>query len=130
MDAPRRKICIATGKRGGFGALMRLMRLIDQHPELELQLIVTDMHLSKTFGYMVQEVERYFRIAEHVSMDQDGDSGRERTEALGRCLSRMAAALERLGPDIVVLLGDRSETLATAFACVESGIPVGHIQAG
>ena len=130
INIPRRKICVSTGKRGGFGALVRLMRLIDQDPELELQVIVTDMHLSETFGYTVQEVERYFKIAEQVWMDQHGDSGRERTEALGRCMTRMAAALERLGPDIVILLGDRSETLATAFACVESGIPVGHIQAG
>ena len=130
MNIPRRNICVSTGKRGGFGALVRLMRLIDQDPDLELQVIVTDMHLSETFGYTVQEVERYFSIAEHVRMDQEGDSGRDRAEALGRCMSRMAAALERLGPDIVVLLGDRSETLATAFACVEAGIPVGHIQAG
>ena len=35
-----------------------------------------------------------------------------------------------LDPDIVLILGDRGETLATAFASVELGIPVAHIQAG
>lgn len=130
MPTSRRKICISTGKRGGFGALLPVMRMIDSDPSLELQVIVTDMHLNETFGYTVQEVQRYVQIAEQVSMDQTGDSARERTEALGRCVSGMAVALDRLRPDIVVLLGDRSETLATAFTCVEMGIPLAHIQAG
>ena len=130
MPTTRRKICISTGKRGGFGALLPVMRMIDRDPSLELQVIVTDMHLNETFGYTVQEVQRYVQIAEQVSMDQTGDSARERTEALGRCISGMAVALDRLRPDIVVLLGDRSETLATAFTCVEMGIPLAHIQAG
>lgn len=130
MPTTRRKICISTGKRGGFGALLPVMRMIDDDPSLELQVIVTDMHLNQTFGYTVQEVQRYVQIAEQVSMDQKGDTAVDRAEALGRCISGMAAALDRLRPDIVVLLGDRSETLATAFTCVEMGIPLAHIQAG
>jgi GDP/UDP-N,N'-diacetylbacillosamine 2-epimerase (hydrolysing) len=130
MPTTRRKICISTGKRGGFGALLPVMRMIDGDPSLELQVIVTDMHLNETFGYTVQEVQRYVRIAEQVSMDQKGDSATDRAQALGRCISGMATALDRLRPDIVVLLGDRSETLATAFTCIEMGIPLAHIQAG
>ena len=130
MSTTRRKICVSTGKRGGFGALLPVMGMIDHDPSLELQVIVTDMHLNETFGYTVQEVQRYVRIAERVSMDQKGDSASDRAGALGRCISGMAAALDRLRPDIVVLLGDRSETLATAFTCVEMGIPLAHIQAG
>lgn len=130
MRTTRRKICVSTGKRGGFGALLPVMGMIDRDPSLELQVIVTDMHLNETFGYTVQEVQRYVRIAEQVSMDQKGDSASDRAGALGRCISGMAAALDRLRPDIVVLLGDRGETLATAFTCVEMGIPLAHIQAG
>jgi UDP-hydrolysing UDP-N-acetyl-D-glucosamine 2-epimerase len=130
MGAMARKICVSTGKRGGFGALLPVMRFIDRDPALALQVIVTDMHLNETFGYTVQEVQRYVRIAEQVSMKQNGDSPSDRAQALGRCMTGMAEALARLEPDIVVLLGDRSETLATAFACVELGIPVAHVQAG
>lgn len=130
MAATRRKICVSTGKRGGFGALLPVMGMIDRDPQLELQVIVTDMHLNETFGYTVQEVQRYVRIAEQVSMDQQGDSASDRAAALGRCMTGMASALDRLRPDIVLLLGDRSETLTTAFTCVELGIPVAHVQAG
>lgn len=107
-----------------------VMGMIDRDPSLKLQVIVTDMHLNETFGYTVEEVQRYVRIAEQVSMDQKGDSASDRAGALGRCISGMAAALDRLRPDILVLLGDRSETLATAFTSIEMGIPVAHIQAG
>ena len=125
-----RRICVSTGKRGGFGALVPVMRLLDKDPGLELKVVVTDMHLSKTFGYTADEVQKYVSISECVPLGQAGDKPSDRVQALGRCMSGMAEALSRIKPDIVLLLGDRSETLVTAMASVELGIPVAHIQAG
>ena len=92
MAESRRKICVSTGKRGGFGALLPVMSMVDGDPALELQVIVTDMHLNETFGYTVQEVQRYVRIAEQVSMDQQGDRPRDRASALGRCMTEIGRA--------------------------------------
>ena len=46
----KRKICFVSGKRGGFGVLSPSMKKVERDPELEMELIVTDMHLSKYFG--------------------------------------------------------------------------------
>ncbi|MBK8523291.1 MAG: hypothetical protein IPL58_03680 [Betaproteobacteria bacterium] len=56
----KRKIFVLTGKRGGFGAMKPLLRLIRDDPGLELQLVVTDQHVSDKFGRTLAEVQRNF----------------------------------------------------------------------
>ena len=47
----KRKICVITGTRAEYGLLYWLMKEIQADNELELQLIVTGMHLSPEFQY-------------------------------------------------------------------------------
>jgi GDP/UDP-N,N'-diacetylbacillosamine 2-epimerase (hydrolysing) len=123
-------IAVLTGKRGGYGAMKPMLRLIDKDPELRLSLIVTDQHLNPAFGATVSEVERDFDIAARVDMGQLSDTPVERARALGRCLELMAGTLAKLSPDILVLYGDRGEVLATATAALHLGIPIAHVQGG
>lgn len=126
----RKKICVVNGKRGGFNALLPTMRAIDAEPSLELQVLLTDMHLSEQFGYTLDYAKRYISIAQTVPLNQTGGSARERTEALGRGLTGLARAFDELKPDLILILGDRSETLIAAFAALQLGIPIAHIQGG
>ncbi len=130
MKKKKRKIAVVTGKRGGFGALMTLMRAINEDSQMELSLIVTDMHLSSFFGDTAREVEKEFVVSAKVDLRQCGDGGLERSIALGRCVSEMASTLSKIKPDIVVLLGDRGEVLSTAIAAMELNIPIAHILGG
>lgn len=126
----KRKICVFTGKRGGFGAMKPMLRLIRDDPGLELQLVVSDQHVSERFGRTMAEVAREFPIAAAVDLEQQGDAARDRGVALGVCLSRMTETLDRLRPDVCVLYGDRGEVLATAVAATTLGIPIAHLQGG
>ena len=130
MNIVHKKICVVNGKRGGFNALLPTMRAIEAEPLLELQVLLTDMHLSEQFGYTLDYAKRYISIAKTVPLNQTGGSARERTEALGRGLAGLARAFDELKPDTVLLLGDRSETLIATFAALQLGIPVAHIQGG
>jgi len=125
-----RKIAVFSGKRGGFGALMGVMSIIDKDPELELCLMLTDMHLSNYFGYTANEVEKFFKVSHKLSLDQKNDSGLERSAALGRCVIKVAKALNDVMPDILILLGDRGEVLSAAIAAMELNIPIAHILGG
>ena len=60
-----RHIAVFTGKRGGFGALMNLMQMINEDPKTKLSLIVTDMHLSKAFGYTIREVKNILKLPQN-----------------------------------------------------------------
>lgn len=126
----KRTICVVNGKRGGFNALLPTMKKIAQDPALRLQVVLTDMHLSKMFGRTLEYARRWIKIDKTVDMAQAGSSARERTKALGRGLTGFAKAFSELKPDIVLLLGDRSETLTASFAALQLRIPVAHIQGG
>jgi GDP/UDP-N,N'-diacetylbacillosamine 2-epimerase (hydrolysing) len=125
-----RTICVINGKRGGFNALLPTMNAIAGDRALRLQVVLTDMHLSETFGRTLDYAQTHVRVTRTVPIAQTGASAVERTDALGRALSGMASALDDLRPDMVLILGDRSETLVAAVAALQLRIPIAHVQGG
>lgn len=126
-----RKIVAVTGSRGEWGYLRPILRLIENDPDLDYGLIVTNMHLLSEFGSSVHEIERDgFRVDARVYMTFDGYTGATMTKSLAVFLLELPSVLERLDPDILLLAGDRGEQLMAALAGVHLGIPVAHIQAG
>ena len=119
-----------TGKRGGYGAMKPMLRILRDDSEVELQLVVTDQHVSSRFGNTLDEVRKEFSIAAAVDMEQEGDLPVDRARAIGVCLSKISGVLHHLRPDICVLYGDRGEVLATAMAATAFGIPIAHLQGG
>ena len=64
-----KKIAVVTGTRAEYGILYPVLRAIEDHPGLQLSLVVTGMHLSHEFGYTVQEIEKDgFKIEAKVDM--------------------------------------------------------------
>lgn len=125
-----RKIFVLSGKRGGFGAMKPMLRLLRDDPDFELQLVVTDQHLNQKFGATIKEVEQEFKVAAAVDMEQADDTPRGRARALGNCARRMADVISDLQPDVCVLYGDRGEVLATAMAAITLMVPIAHLQGG
>jgi len=127
----KRKICIVTGTRAEYGLLYWIIKGIHEDPELELQLIVTGMHLSPEFGLTVKDIEKDgFPIAERVEMLLSSDTERAISTSMGLGMIGFAGDYERLKPDILVVLGDRFEILAAVSAAVPFRIPVAHIHGG
>ena len=70
-----RKIAVITGSRAEYGLLCWIMKGIHEDPELELQLIVTGMHLSPEFGLTYKEIERDgFIIDKKIEMILSADT--------------------------------------------------------
>lgn len=126
----RRHICVLSGKRGGFGAMLPTMEAIEQDPMLRLSVLVTDQHLYDRFGKTVTEVEQNFRIAASINMEQKGDSSRDRARAIGVCLMKAADVLADLAPDVLLVIGDRGEVLASCIAAHNLRIAIAHVQGG
>ncbi len=127
----RRRIAVVTGTRAEYGLLAPLMRLLKDDPAVELQLIVTGAHLSERFGMTVTLIETDgFTIDARVSLPLDGDSPLDMARAMAAGVAGIAEAIERLTPDIVVLLGDRFEILAAAQAAFITRRILGHIHGG
>lgn len=127
----KRKICIVTGTRAEYGLLYWLMKEVGADPDLQLQLIATGMHLSPEFGLTYQQIEvDGFSIDAKVEMLLSSDSPVGITKSMGLGVIGFADALDRLKPDILVVLGDRFEILAAAQAAMVARIPIAHIHGG
>jgi UDP-hydrolysing UDP-N-acetyl-D-glucosamine 2-epimerase len=126
-----RRICIVTGTRAEYGLLYWLMREIADDKDLTLQIVATAMHLEPAFGHTVDQIRNDgFVVDAEVPMDLGRDDAVAIAQATGRGVIGLADAFARLQPDVVVLLGDRFETLAAATAAALMRIPVAHIHGG
>ncbi len=126
-----RKIAVLTGTRAEYGILRPLLRAIENHPNLDLALIVTGMHLSEEFGYTIEEIKRDgFKIDAKIEMLHKEDTRSAMAKSIGECIKKITEVLDRIKPDFLVLLGDRAEMLAGAVAASYTGVPIAHLHGG
>ncbi len=127
----KHKICIVTGTRAEYGLFYPLLQKIAADAQLELQICVTGMHLSPEFGLTYKEIEKDgFKINERVEMLLSSDTEVGVTKSVGLGIIGFADALHCLKPDLLILLGDRFETLAAAVAAFIVKIPIAHLYGG
>lgn len=126
-----RKICIVTGTRAEYGLLYWLLKEIQDDDDLQLQLVVTGMHLSPEFGLTYRNIlADGFVIDAKVEMILSSDTPIGIAKSIGLGIIGFADALERIQPDLIVVLGDRYEILAVAQAALVAKVPVAHISGG
>ncbi len=124
------KVCVVTGTRAESGLLYWLMKEIDNDESLQLQTIVTGMHLSPEFGLTYKAVEKEFKIDKKIEILLSSDTSTGVIKSMGLAQISFAEVLEDLSPDIVIILGDRFEMLSVASAALIHKIPVAHLHGG
>lgn len=125
-----KRVAVVTGSRADFGLLTPVMRAIESHVELELLVIAAGAHLISP-ALTFRDVKKLFAVADSIPMQTAGRTGRfADVEALGRGISRFGRSFQQLGPDWVVVLGDRIEAFAAASAASIGGIALAHIHGG
>ena len=126
-----RKICVITGTRAEFGLLRPLIALISKDEELQLQLIATGMHLSPEFGYTLDEIiAAGFVVDKKVECLLSSDTAVGVSKTIALAISGFADAFEALQPDLVLVLGDRTEILGAVIAAGMANIPIAHLHGG
>lgn len=126
-----RTLGAVTTSRAEYGILTPVLRAIQDHPDLRLQLIVGGMHLRREFGFTVREIERDgFAIDARVDMLVPGDSPEAVAKSMGEGVQGFADAYTRLRPDLLLVIGDRFEMHAAVVAAAPFRIPVAHIAGG
>jgi len=126
-----RKICIVTGSRSEYGLLYWLMKEIDQDKYLTLQTVVTGMHLSPEFGCTYQKIEKDgFVIDRKIEMLLSSDTPIGVSKSMGLAQISFSEVFYDLNPDIVVVLGDRTEIFSAVSAAMVLNIAIAHISGG
>ncbi len=125
-----RRVAVVTGTRAEYGLLRTVMRAIEGHRQLSLEVLVTGTHLLGP-AHTLREVEADFEVAAKIPMQREAVTGRfADAAALGRGVSGFAEHFQRAAPDVVLVLGDRVEPFAAAAAASASGIRIAHLHGG
>lgn len=126
-----KKICVFTGARSEYGLLKPLMEEIASDEDMRLKIIASGMHLSPEFGLTYKEIEEDgFKINEKIEILLGSDTPVGISKSIGLGLISFSESLQRLKPDMAVVLGDRFEALAFAIACYVSLVPIAHLYGG
>jgi len=126
-----RKVMYVTGTRADFGLMASTLQQIHAHPGLELQIAVTGMHLSETYGSTVRDIEALgLPIVARVPTSVEERSAASMAQAIGQAIIGLAQVMGEQRPDLVMVIGDRGEMLAAAIAAIHLGIPVVHLHGG
>ena len=125
-----KKICVVTGTRAEYGLLYWLLKEIEADKELQLQVIVTGMHLSPEFGLTYKEIEKEFKINKKIEMLLSSDTSVGISKSMGLAQISFAESYDELKPDIVIVLGDRYEIFSATSAAMIARIPIAHIHGG
>ncbi|MEE1979637.1 UDP-N-acetylglucosamine 2-epimerase [Shewanella xiamenensis] len=131
MSESKTKVAVFTGTRAEYGLLFWLLKDIQSDQTLQLQLLVSGMHLSPEFGETFKQIELDgFFIDEKIEILLSSDSAVGTAKSMGLGVLGFADALARLAPNVLVILGDRFEALAAAQTAMILRIPVIHLHGG
>ena len=127
----KRKICVVTGTRAEYGLFYWTLKGIDKDPSLDLQIIITGMHLSPEFGLTYKQIEKDgFKIDKQIEILLSSDTPVGVSKSIGLGVISFSEAFNELKPDMILVLGDRFEILSAAQAAMISRIPIAHCHGG
>ena len=126
-----KKILAVTGIRSDYDLMSSVYTAIDEHKFLELEIFVTGAHLSPAYGYTIGEIKKDgFVIADAVDSLLNGDTDGCRVKGLAIQLQGLVQTVVRQKPDLLLVLGDREESMTTALVGSYMNIPVAHVAGG
>jgi GDP/UDP-N,N'-diacetylbacillosamine 2-epimerase (hydrolysing) len=126
----KRTIVYISGSRADYGLMRSVLFRINSHPNMELHIAATGMHLLPEFGNTIDEIHKDGFTCHRVEATQDRDSKESMALFIGCFIRRFVPLVGEIKPDFILLLGDRGEMLGGAIAGAYLGIPVVHIHGG
>lgn len=127
----KKKICVILTTRGNYAKMKTVMKLIDEDPSLELQLVIGGGLLLPKYGYnFIEIIKEEFKIDRIVHFLVEGENLATMAKSAGIAVVEFSTVFENLSPDVVVVIADRFECLSIAMAATYMNIPVAHVEGG
>lgn len=123
-----RKVLFLTGTRADFGKIKTLIQILEDHPGFDVFVFVTGMHLQEEYGYTLLEIERCGFQNLHTYENHTHETTMDLT--LAKTIEGLSRYVNQINPDMIVVHGDRVETLAGAIVGSLNNILVAHIEGG
>jgi UDP-N-acetylglucosamine 2-epimerase (hydrolysing) len=128
MKRNKKKIVFVTGTRADFGKIKSLINILNKDNFFEVYIFATGMHMQAKYGYTVGEIEKAKFKNIYKFMNNSGNDSLD--TIMGNTISGFGNYVREINPDMIVVHGDRAETLAGALVGSFNNILVAHIEGG
>lgn len=127
----KKKICVISATRAEYGILKPLILKLKKCTEWETQVILTGAHLLEKLGNTYQEAERDgIEVFAKIPIYVEGNTNYDITRTMANGLVEFGRYFQEEKPDLLIVLGDRTEILAFCAAAMNEQIPIAHIHGG
>ena len=127
----KKKIFVITGSRSDYGIMSHVLKEMQQSKKIDLKLIVTCMHLIPQYGNSYKEIIKDgIKIYKKIKLPLKGDKVVDISKATALGIVKFTKLLSSAKPDLVMILGDRFESMAFAISALYLKIPIVHIHGG
>ncbi len=127
----KKTIAILTATRAEYGILKPLIQKLTKTKNFDVKVVVSGAHLSPEFGLTYREIEADgIEIDEKIEILMSADSPAAISKTMGMAMISFADYFKRTNPDLLIVLGDRYETLAVALTAVNQNIAIAHLYGG
>lgn len=130
MNTTKKKVVFLTGTRADFGKLKPLIQGLARDDQFEHEIFVTGMHLLSRYGYTLDEIEKSGLGKLHIFANQTEDESSSMDFVLANTIQGLGTHIRKSRPDLIVVHGDRVETLAGAIVGALNNVLVAHIEGG
>lgn len=126
-----RKILAILVDRANYGRMKPVLSCLQKDPDIELEILCTGTMLLPRFGKVVDIVEKDgFIVTSKIFMEVEGSTPVTMAKSIGLGMVQYSTELERIKPDIILVIGDRYEALSIVIAAAYMNIRIAHIQGG
>ena len=127
----QKKLFVITGSRAEYGILKNLIKELKKDKYFKTDVIATGMHLSKEFGYTINEILKdKIKVKHKININLNSDKPYGISKSTGTGIIKFSKFFSKNRPDLAVVLGDRFEILAACTAAYFHRIPVAHLHGG
>jgi len=132
MISKKNKIFFISGKRGGYDAMLPLSKKFSFNKKINFKIILTGQHLNKKFGNTYKIVSRDLNNKDiiKINIKQKNSSPKERLLSINLLVKKLTNLFFKERPNLLIVYGDRLESLAACFVAINLNIPICHFQGG
>ena len=125
------RVCVFSGSRSEYGLLKNLLKIFNKDKFFKVDFIVSGSHLSKKHGLSVNEIiNDKIKIKKKFFLNLKSSTSWDICHNFSNVNSKINNFFKDHQYDVLILLGDRYESLAVAIAAYINRVPIAHIHGG
>lgn len=125
-----KKVLFVSGTRADFGKIKPLIQQVKESEDFSYQIFATGMHMLSIYGMTVIEIQKAGFDNIYSFINQDSAITSQMDLVLATTVQGLAYYVREYKPDLLVVHGDRVESLAGAIVGALNNILVAHVEGG